>query len=193
MVGKMIFFLKETLNASFREKEGSSFEGEVVDFIDHGKDPPVFHFPISVMVVNFEEETQLRSADRYSLAAHGQKYPAFPALRLMAHLLFAAKPSSPANYENALEQLANVMKFFQANPVFSPGQYPLMYDKGLGDQKLTVEMLPLTYAQQNEIWSALKSAYLPCVCYRVKMIVYQEEPASMAGEIEKTEFNFRSP
>lgn len=160
---------------------------DAVGYIDYTKDPPAFHSPLSLFLVNLEEETQLRQADRYVyMNANGQKQPAKPPLRLILNIMLAAKPSASANYEVAIGYLSEAMKFFQANPVLEPVQFSSMIKNGLENWKLIAEFKPLTYAQQNEIWSSLKSAYLPSVCYRIKMIVYQEEPTVLEGEIEMT-------
>ena len=188
MIHNILAFLKGELN------ERVDFKGDAVGYIDSIKDPPTFYSPLSLFLVNLEEEAQLRQADRYvHINANGQKQPAKPPLRLVMNILFAAKPSSEANYETAIGCLTEVMKFFQANPVLDPVRFPRMNEAltHTGGQQLMVEYHPLTYAQQNEIWSALKSAYLPSVCYRVKMIVYQEEPTVLEGEIETTTLTFR--
>lgn len=186
MIDKILTFIKEELNGAFHGNEGV-----IVDFLDSSKDPPLFSSPIVLFLANLEEETQLRAADRFLyFNNNGQKQPSMPPLRLILNVIFAAKPKTSVAYETGIQYLSEVLKFFQANPVFSPVQFPKMM-KDLGDMKLIFEFKPLTYAQQNEIWGSLKSAYLPSVCYRVKMIVYQEEPAVLEGEIEKTEFTLR--
>ncbi len=165
---------------------------DAVGYIDSIKDPPAFHSPLCLFLVNLEEETQLRQADRYvHINVNGQKQPAKPPLRLIINILFAAKPSARADYETVIGYLSEVMRFFQANPVLDPAQFPNMSKNGLENWKLIAEFKPLTHAQQNEIWSSLKSAYLPSVCYRIKMIVYQEEPTVIEGEIETTTLTFR--
>ncbi|MCB9304634.1 MAG: DUF4255 domain-containing protein [Lewinellaceae bacterium] len=186
MVGEVLEFLKGELNAVLEKTEGS------VDYIDHKEDPPHLHSPVSMLLVNFEEENQLRPADRYSsLNVYGIKQPAQPPLRLFLHLVFAAKPSGDADLITALRHLSSIMKFFQANPVLEPVRFPGMMANNLEGRKLVVEFNSLNYSQQNEIWSSLKSAYLPSVCYRIKMVIYQEPPATIVGEIEEPEMNIQ--
>lgn len=188
MIDQVLTFLKAELN-DLLEQSG---EREKVDFIDSSKDPPAFSSPLSLFLVGFEEETQLRPADRFvHTNDNGQKQAAMPPLRLILNVMFAAKPTSGSAYSTCARHLSEVLKFFQANPLFTPVLFPKMKDADLGGIRLVVEFKPLTYAQQNEIWSSLKCAYLPSVCYRVKMIVYQAEPTVLEGEIETTTLTLR--
>ena len=42
--------------------------------------------------------------------------------------------------------------------------------------------------QQNELWNALRTSYIPSVAYRVRMLVYRdEEGVEFAEEIRETE------
>lgn len=164
--------------------------GDAVNFINLRTDPPGFQEGINMLLINIEEETVLRPADRYRMISkNGQQLSAQPPLRLHLILLFAAKATGPDNYVEAMKQLSMVLQFFQQYPVFRPEQYPDLADRGL--EELVLEFNPLSYAQQNEIWGSMKRSYLPSVSFRVKMIVIQAEPVTMEGEIETTELRWK--
>lgn len=160
-----------------------------VNFIDLSSDPPTFKARVNLLLINIEEENHVRTADPYvKFNEKGQKVKVKPPLQLALDVLFAVKPqggasgSSDYNYLNALEQLSRVVEYFQANPVFSRKSYP---DLPSGLDRLVAEHHTLSYSQQNEIWSALKTAYLPSVCFRFKLLTFQSEPAG--ADIEVTE------
>jgi hypothetical protein len=168
-----------------------------VDFINLGTDPPGFPATINILLINLEEETQLRPPNRYLFThENGQQLPAQPPLRLTLHLLFAAKTvssenSSASTYTEAIKQLSKVILFFQSHPLFEPDQNPDMAEEGIPE--LAIEFLPLSYAQQNEIWGSLKRSFLPSVCFKVKMVIIQEKPAMMEGEVEQIDLKLRQP
>ena len=54
-------------------------------------------------------------------------------------------------------------------------------------EKLIVEMISLTFEQQNHMWGTLGAKYLPSVLYKVRMLVVQrsaEAPASLVSEVQ---------
>ncbi|MEM7266516.1 MAG: Pvc16 family protein, partial [Pseudomonadota bacterium] len=59
-------------------------------------------------------------------------------------------------------------------------KYPLYTFK----EKLTVELVTLPFAQQNEIWNALRTTYRSSLLYKVRMVVFeQEEPVQKIPSI----------
>ncbi len=162
---------------------------DIVNYVDYSSDPPAFRAKINILLTRVEEETQLRAAERYlQQDEEGRHFKSQPPLRLNIYLLIAVKPTPSTgttekwyNYEDAMKYLSKVLAFFQANPVFSADMYP---DLPEVLDKLVVELVPLTYTQQNEIWSSLKTAFLPSVCYKIKMLHIQEQPAVGEAEIE---------
>ena len=44
--------------------------------------------------------------------------------------------------------------------------------------------------QQNELWNALRTSYIPTVAYRIRMLVYSdEEGLEIAEEIRETQID----
>ena len=38
-----------------------------------------------------------------------------------------------------------------------------------------MELLSLPITQQNELWNALRTSYMPSVAYKIRMVVYNDE------------------
>ena len=49
-----------------------------------------------------------------------------------------------------------------------------------------MELTTLPFAEQNEVWSALRTTYHPSVLYKVKMVVFKDEETVATPVIEET-------
>ena len=50
-----------------------------------------------------------------------------------------------------------------------------------GVDRLALELVTQTFAEQNDVWSVLRTTYHPSVMYRVRLIVVRDEkPADVA-------------
>ena len=86
-------------------------------------------------------------------------------------VLFIAHSSE---YTTALRDLSDVVSFFQANPVFDGQKYPTLNSSVLQpDRKpwqlidrLSFSLHPLSFEQQNNLWSMLGAKYMPSVVYK---------------------------
>ena len=126
---------------------------------------------ISALLLNVEEEQTLRAADRYSrVNQEGIREPQFPSIRLNLYILFVF---TYQNYKTCMTMLDWVIRFFQQRPIMEGTAYPDL-DKGI--DKLLVELITLPFAEQNEVWNALRSAYRPSLLYRFKMLVFEAQP-----------------
>ncbi|MBL7803969.1 MAG: DUF4255 domain-containing protein [Saprospiraceae bacterium] len=194
MIHSLLAFIKRRISAAWG---GVVHIGgiDVVNYIDQGSDPPSFHAKINLLVIRLEQETQLQQAERFSYQDdEGRSFKSQPPLYLNAYVLVAAKPNpgdsnNYYNYEGALQNLSKVLALFQANPVFKAETDP---DFPSELEQIIVELAPLTLTQQNEIWSSLKTAFLPSVCYKMKMLVFREQPVVGEGEIESLVLNPQS-
>jgi hypothetical protein len=183
MIYEAVNFVKDKLS----EYIGADSQGEpLVQYIDLNVDPPAFRSVVNVLLINLEEETSLRPANRYLYTeSETVKYKSTPPLRLNLYLLFACKPkqktdSNNFNYDTSLNALSQVAQFFQQHHVFNE-------DLDGSDSKIIMELHPLTYAQQNEVWSSLKTAYLPSLCYKLKMIVILKKPSEPLETIDSSD------
>lgn len=192
MIHIAVDFLQTVLNDYLLQKlpgngtEGGSSTGpQKVVFPKIDADPPTFHpESINLLMINLEEERLLKTPNPYTqLSQEGIINSVSPPLRLELMLLFAAKFS---NYSTGLKHLSYTIQFFQANPVFSSRQFPSL---PIDVDKLNMEFYSMNSTQKNEIWSSLKTAYLPSIVYKLKMLVYQEDIPSLEGEITEAQIN----
>lgn len=185
MLGKTLKFLVRRLNDFLGADTTTPSK---VEFLDLSKDPPSFSMGnITLGVVNIEEERQLRPPDPYFQRSNNEQVEQItPPLRLMIHLLFASRKNS---YDQALDELGSVLLFFQQHKLFQRKDFT---DLPAGVDQLSMELLPMTYTNQNEIWGALKTAYLPCVFYRLKVVILRGEFSEPTELIENVKVKWKS-
>jgi hypothetical protein len=177
MIGTALGYLRKRVDTHLRsvldlERDGSTADRVV--FVEGDKLDP-FTVPlgtIGMVVVNVQEEREFRDANRYlrPLADGPGSLHHHPDLHLEVSLLFVAKFK---DYANAWNQLSHVMGFFQIHSVFDASA-----DRDLpsGVKRLAGELVSLTFQQQNEIWSSLKTSLHPAVLYRFRCITMQGPP-----------------
>lgn len=187
MIADALIFLKNQLNAFLTiqsEEELGSAQGDKVVFIDGEQMDPVSFKPqaVSALLINVEEENVLRPADRFvARSSDGTVDRVEPEIRLNLYVLFAARFKK---YEKGLRQLSRIISYFQSYRHFDRQGFPEL--SGRIDH-LVVELTTLPFSEQNEIWSALRTTYLPSVLYRVKMLVFRHEHTSVIREVKERE------
>lgn len=177
MIGTALGYLRKRLDAHLGsvlalEQDGSSADRVV--FVEGDKMDP-FTVPlgtIGMVVVNVQEEREFRDANRYQrpLADGPGALRHHPDLHLDLSLLFVAKFK---DYAHAWNQLSHIMGFFQIHPVFDASADT---DLPAGVKRLAGELMSLTFQQQNEMWSSLKTSLHPAVLYRFRCITMQGLP-----------------
>ncbi len=196
MIHDAVDFIKTVLNEYLSAKTavssstgagGGSNGAPVVQYPKIDADPPSFHSSaLNLLLVNIQEEKSLRPPDPYAqVSREGIVNQVSPPIHLQVHLMVAAKSQS---YSTALMYLSHAIQFFQAHPVFNRHHSPVFPSN---IEKLTLEFTSLNDTQKNEIWSSLKTAYLPSVFYKMGMLVYQEDIPSMEGEIKTTQVSIQ--
>lgn len=173
MISQALVFLKDNLNTYLQaSSDGSSAIEDRAVFVDGSEMEPI-KFPlgaVSVLLINVEEEKVLRDPDRYRrILVDGTQQKIHPDIRLNLYVLFVARFK---RYEDSLSYLSQVIQHFQRCQVFNQQNAP-----GLSDtiEKLIMELMTMPFSEQNEIWNALRTTYLPSVLYKVKMVVYQDQ------------------
>jgi hypothetical protein len=158
---------------------------ERVTFIDGDKLEPLTISPnaISMLVVNVEEERELRKPNSYQLTATNGEVKTvrniYPDIHLMISILFVARFKS---YSSAWDYLTKVIGFFQVNPVLDKSNDPRMPPEIV---RLASELISQTFQQQNEVWSALRISQHPSVLYRIKLLAVQaDESPGTAPEVQ---------
>lgn len=174
MIADVLTFLRRHLDERLRLARGGSQDdavGDRVVFVDGDKMEPLsFQLgAVSLLLINLEEERTLRSPDlRVRQTEDGVRLRVQPDIRLVLYLLFVARFK---RYEVAWEHLSAILEHLQTTPVFDPSVAP---DLPGGIQKLVLELVTLGFAEQNEVWNALRITHHPSLLYRVKLIALRD-------------------
>jgi hypothetical protein len=189
MINNALVFLKGQLNAYLQV--GADLEtptdDRVVFLEDNNQATVSFQSNrVTALLINVEEETALGRPDRYSaVSGDGQREQVVPEIRLNLYVLFVARF---VKYEDGLGYLSQIIRYFQRHRQFESSVFP---DLGEGLNRLVVELVTLPFNEQNEVWSALRTTYLPSVLYRVKMIVFRDLEARGTADVAEREIEIR--
>jgi hypothetical protein len=188
MISEALVFLKDHLNAHLSAQSGQvpgdSDEAKVV-FVDGERmDPITFKLgAVTILLINIEEERTLRSAEPYTrVAEDGAHHRVQPDIRMNLFVLFVARFK---RYEQGLGYLSSIIQHFQRHRVLTPHNAPALAGKLGAVDKLIMELTTLRFAEQNEVWNALRTTYHPSVLYRVKMIAFRDAAATRLPAIEE--------
>jgi hypothetical protein len=185
MISESLIFLRDHLNEHLSAQAGPIVEEsgeEKVVFLDGEKfDPISFKLgAVTTLLMNIEEERTLRAADPYvRITEDGARQRAQPDIRLNLYVLFVARFKK---YEQGLSYLSRIIAHFQAHRVLDHETAPALSDR---IDKLIMELMTLTLAEQNEVWNALRTTYHPSVLYRVKMIAFRDDAAPRTAEVQE--------
>ncbi len=136
---------------------------------------------LNMLIVNLEEESTARQADVFRHKKDGVVFSGPPEIRLNLYILFVAVYKSYTT-NGSLQKLSRVIRFFQARRVFDTRNTPQL---PAGIEKLTAELLALPFAEQNEVWNALRTSYKPSLLYKVRMVVFSPEPPAIPPAVIK--------
>jgi hypothetical protein len=185
LIGDVLVFLRKHSSAVLSGELAASGDepgADKVVFVDGEKADLAFPLgAVSELLINVEEERVLRAPDRYARQAeNGSHERVQPDIRLVLYVLFVARFKA---YETAWEHLSKLIEHFQSVPVFEPQTTP---ELPAGIEKLGLELVTLRFAEQNEVWSALRATYLPSILYRVKLIALRDSKPQTQSKIDET-------
>ncbi len=164
--------LKEQLNEYFRIKTGA--DSDLVQYIESsgGNEPIAFtNNAVSPFLINVSEDRIFRNPDQFSgQVNNGIRTQRNPEIRVEMLVLFVSKFS---DYDQALNFLSYVIRFFQSNRIFTPKNAPELSDERI--HKLFVEFISLPLEEQNQVWHSLSTSYLPSVLYRIRLLQFLDE------------------
>lgn len=179
-------FLKDELNAYIRYRETADQLEDAVTFVSGGQgESTTFQMDrVSVLMVNLEEETTMRPADPYAYQTRaGATITASPDIRLNLYLLFIA---NAREYETALQKLSYVIRYFQSHRRIDRLTAPALPKEV---EHLVIELVTLSFAEQNEVWGSLRAPYLPSVMYRVRMAIFRADDGLAGPAITEKQLN----
>jgi hypothetical protein len=154
--------------------------GDKVVFVDGDQmDPISFKLgAVTVLLINLEEERTLRNPDLYvRRTGDGHTQRVQPDIRLILHVLFVARFKQ---YEFAWRHLSKIIEHLQSVRVFDAQVTPELPSN---IEKLVVELVTLNFAEQNEVWNALRTTHHPSVLYRLKLITFRDQQATETTEV----------
>ncbi len=186
MIGDVLSLLRDQLDSFLRAAAPAADEGTGdprVQLLDGAKSDPIeFRLnAITLLLVNIEQETGLRSADPYlRLPGDAGLRQLLPEIQLNLRLLAVARFKV---YEQGLNQLGLVIRFLQRHRAIEPGNTP-----GWPQQldRLVLELVTLPQGEQNEIWSALRVSYQPSALFRVRLVVFRDADGTAVPQIAQT-------
>ncbi len=134
---------------------------------------------IGLTLINIEEEPALKNKSHYRRISDDETARYHPPVHLNLFLLVSAYfGDTEEHYREALKNLARVVSFFQAKPVFnqhnSEGLDPAI-------EKVITEMVTLGFEQQSNLWSALGGKYLPSVIYKIRPVAVARDNTISSG------------
>lgn len=172
-------FLRDELNSYILARSGAAaVEVKLTRVADAAGGYAFSEETIGISLINIEEERTVREQRPTHAIIDGQHVMLEPEIKLNLHVLFAANFKQ---YDQALKFIAHVITFFQVHPVFA-GSRDAALDPRI--EKMMVDLQSLNYEQFNQIWASIGAKQLPCVVYKVRMVVLQDaEPGEVRPSI----------
>ena len=185
MIGEVLALMRDQLNAWLRQQAGKAAghaAEDKVQMLDTSAQTDVVDFKvgkITMLLVNLEQEQLARPADAWHRRLpDGTVQRVQRDVRLNLYVLFVARFKV---YEQGLDLLGQVLRFFQAHPVIDRDSAPKLNPE---IDKLGFELVTLPLSEQNTIWSQLRAAYQPSLMYRVRMVVYRDAAATAVPVVQ---------
>lgn len=139
---------------------------------------------VTALLINLEEEKVPRAAEPFLRRAQVDGKPAperiHPQIRLSLFVLFVARFQQ---YEDSLLYLSRVIEYFRCHRLLDHNNTPTL---PASIEKLIPELITLPFAEQNEVWNALRTAYLPSALYKVKMVTFEDQQGMAVPKILET-------
>lgn len=183
MIAETLIFLRKHLDERLRVELGGSQDdatGDRLVFLDGDKiDPISFQLnAVTALLINVEEERLLRQPDLYVRQAEdGSRQRVQPDIRLILYVLFVARFKK---YEVGWQHLSKILEHLQSNRVYDQSTAP---DLPAGLERLVIELVTQSFAEQNEVWNALRTTHHPSLLYRVKLLAYRDRRPAESPEI----------
>lgn len=133
-----------------------------------GTVPPQIENKLILSLVNVERETAAVNPPRLE-PRNGDYARVSPPLNINLYMLVSACFGN--NYGESLKFLSGAMGFFQGRPVYT-GSESADFPPGL--ERLSLEMVNLSFQDLNNLWGNLGGKYLPSVVFKARMLTIQE-------------------
>ena len=171
MIGAALTYLRDKVNTHLQNGETDSGQPLVV-FVEGDKIDPlnIQSGRVNILVVNVEEERELRGANPYYDERSQRINPDIP---LTISALFIARFN---DYPTSWNYLTDIIRFFQSHPVLERADNQAQSSNNMpeGIESLRCEMISLNFQQQNEVWGALRITQHPALLYKIKLITLRD-------------------
>ncbi len=166
MIHTTLTFLKDYLSKKLKEFDEAA--GIVKLDVLNKENPP--EDAVLITLIHIEEERVAKSQDTYYYHNNGPQSSSIkrvnPAIRLNLYVFVSAQKN---DYTEALKQISQVIRVFQAKNVFEKEEM----NNGHVEQ-LILDLYPLAFEQANNLWQALGVKIMPSVMYRVRLLTIQD-------------------
>jgi hypothetical protein len=171
LIGAALTYLRDKVNTHLQDGETDSGQPLVV-FIEGDKIDPlnIQSGRVNILVVNVEEERELRGANPYYDERSQRINPDIP---LTISALFIARFN---DYPTSWNYLTDIIRFFQSHPVLERADNQAQSSNHMpeGIESLRCELISLNFQQQNEVWGALRITQHPALLYKIKLITLRD-------------------
>jgi hypothetical protein len=171
LIGSALTYLRDKVNTHLQDGETDSGQPLVV-FIEGDKIDPlnIQSGRVNILVINVEEERELRGANPYYDERSQRINPDIP---LTISALFIARFN---DYPTSWNYLTDIIRFFQSHPVLERADNQAQSSNHMpeGIESLRCELISLNFQQQNEVWGALRITQHPALLYKIKLITLRD-------------------
>jgi hypothetical protein len=171
LIGAALTYLRDKVNSHLQDGETDSGQPLVV-FVEGDKIDPlnIQSGRVNILVVNVEEERELRGANPYYDERSQRINPDIP---LTISALFIARFN---DYPTSWNYLTDIIRFFQSHPVLERADNQAHSTNNMpeGIESLRCEMVSLNFQQQNEVWGALRITQHPALLYKIKLVTLRD-------------------
>lgn len=175
MINEVLLLLKDVVNAHLSASLGLSsaqadqgqvvfLDGEKIDYLDFKLGA------VTLMIAGIEKEHSMRPGDPYRvMLADGTAQRVMPPIPLNLQILFVCRFK---DYLQSLRCMSLILQLFQRTPVLDHTNAP-----GLSEriEKVVMELHTPPMSEVQGLWGMLRTAYLPSLVYRARMVVFQDE------------------
>lgn len=170
MIEKTLLFLRDQINNYLKLKLDITEEKAVINnTISQSGELNAAELCLSL--VNVEEEKIHKTQSPYKIEDNGAVNLINPEIKLNLYILFTANFGTN-NYGEALRFLSHIISFFQGRQVFTPQNAPTL-DEHI--EKLIIELVTLSFEQQNHLWGCIGAKYIPSVLYKVRLLSIMDD------------------
>jgi len=193
LIGSVLDLMQEELNGFLGKKEPRYLEHPPVlvsDLVDQkgdwafslGGENEVQQDRVIVTLINIEEETFGKAQLPYVKKNDHSIDLLNPEIKLNLYVLFSSfsNKSESERYLNCLNIISYVVLFFQSKHVFDHQNTPNLAQ---GIEKVIMELVSLTFEQQNYMWSTLGAKFMPSVLYKLRLLVVREIEDAIARTV----------